>query len=38
DHGISKDEAVEIVTHLAFYAGWPKAWSALALIKEVYGE
>lgn len=38
DHGISKDEAVEIVTHLAFYAGWPKAWSAMALIKEVYGE
>lgn len=37
-HGITKDEAVEIVTHLAFYAGWPKAWSAMALIKEVYGE
>lgn len=35
-HGIKKEEAVEIITHLAFYAGWPKAWSAFALIKEVY--
>lgn len=37
-HGITRDEAVEIVTHLAFYAGWPKAWSAFDLIKKVYGE
>ena len=35
-HGITKEEAVEIVTHLAFYSGWPKAWSAFSLIKEVY--
>lgn len=35
-HGITKEEAVEIVTQLAFYSGWPKAWSAFALIKEVY--
>ena len=37
-HGVTKQEAVEIVTQLAFYCGWPKAWSAFALIKEVYGE
>ncbi len=37
-HGIKKEEAVEIVTQLAFYAGWPKAWSAFPLIEEVYGE
>ena len=37
-HGITKQEAVEIVTQLAFYAGWPKVWSAFALIKEVYGD
>ena len=37
-HGITKQEAVEIVTQLAFYAGWSKAWSAFALIKEVYGD
>lgn len=28
EHGITKEEVVEIVTQLAFYAGWPKAWSA----------
>lgn len=37
-HGITKEEAVEIVTQLAFYAGWPKAWSAFGIIKEVYGD
>ena len=37
-HGVTKQEAVEIVTQLAFYCGWPKAWSAFSLIKEVYGE
>ena len=36
EHGITKEEAVEIVTQLAFYTGWPKAWSAFALINEVY--
>lgn len=37
-HGVTKQEAVEIVTQLAFYCGWPKARSAFALIKEVYGD
>lgn len=37
-HGITKEEAVEIVTQLAFYSGWPKAWSAFSLINEVYGD
>ena len=36
EHGITKEEAVEIVTQLAFYSGWPKAWSAFALVNEVY--
>lgn len=36
EHGITKEEAVEIVTQLAFYCGWPKAWSAFGLIEEVY--
>jgi 4-carboxymuconolactone decarboxylase len=36
-NGVSKQEMVALVTHLAFYAGWPKAWSAFALVKEVYG-
>lgn len=34
--GITKKEAVEIVTQLAFYCGWPKAWSTFPLIEEVY--
>lgn len=37
-HGITKEEAVEIVTQLAFYSGWPKAWSAFGLINEVYSD
>ena len=38
EHGITKEEAVEIVTQLAFYSGWPKAWSAFSLIGEVYAD
>ena len=38
EHGVTKTEAVEIVTQLAFYCGWPKAWSAFPLIAEVYGD
>ena len=38
DHGITKEEAVEIVTQLAFYCGWPKAWSTFPIIEEVYGD
>lgn len=35
-NGITKEEMVEIITHLAFYTGWPKAWSAFNLAKEIY--
>ena len=38
EHGVTKTEAVEIVTQLAFYCGWPKAWSAFPMIAEVYGD
>lgn len=38
NHGITRQEAVEMVTQLAFYCGWPKAWSTFPLIREVYGE
>lgn len=37
-NGIKKDELVEVVTQLAFYVGWPKAWSTFPLIEEVYGD
>ena len=38
EHGIKKEEVVELITQLAFYCGWPKAWSAFPLVNEVYGE
>lgn len=38
EHGVTKREAVELVTHLAFYCGWPKAWSTFPLIEEVYAD
>lgn len=37
-NGVTKDEMVEMITQLGFYAGWPKAWAAFQLAKEVYGE
>lgn len=37
-NGITKAEITEMITQLAFYAGWPKAWAALYLAKEVYGD
>lgn len=37
-HGITKEEAVEVITQLAFYCGWPKAWSTFPMIAEVWGE
>ncbi len=35
DNGLTQAEAGEVVTHLAFYAGWPNAFSALPVFKEV---
>ena len=35
-NGITQKQIVEIITHLSFYVGWPKAWSAFNLAKEVY--
>lgn len=36
EHGLTKTEIVETITQLAFYCGWPKAWSTFPLIEEVY--
>lgn len=38
NNGITREEMTEALTQLAFYAGWPKAWAALRMAKEVYGE
>ena len=37
-NGVTKSEMAEILTHVAFYAGWPNAWAAFRLAKEVYTE
>ncbi|MCH4179027.1 MAG: carboxymuconolactone decarboxylase family protein [Megasphaera sp.] len=37
-NGVTKDEMVEIITQLGFYTGWPKAWAAFNMAKEVYAE
>jgi len=37
-NGITKTEIAEILTHAAFYAGWPKAWAAFRMAKEVWTE
>lgn len=37
-NGITRTEISEIITHIAFYAGWPKAWAAFRQAKEVWAE
>ena len=36
DNGLTQAEASEVITHLAFYAGWPNAFSSVPVIKEVF--
>src|SRR5215472_6848640 len=36
DNGLTQTQAAEMVTHLAFYAGWPNAFSALPVVKDVF--
>ena len=38
DNGVTKEEIGEIITQMAFYAGWPTAANAVRLAKEVYDE
>ncbi len=38
NNGITRTEIAEILTHAAFYAGWPKAWAAFRMAKEVWAE
>lgn len=37
-NGITRTEISEILTHIAFYAGWPKAWAAFRLAKDVWSD
>ena len=36
ENGVTKDEVVEMITHLAFYAGWPNAVNAIAVARETF--
>ena len=38
NNGITKSEIAEIITHAAFYAGWPKAWAAFRMALEVWND
>jgi 4-carboxymuconolactone decarboxylase len=37
ENGVTKEELVELITHLAFYAGWPSAMSAASRARELLG-
>ena len=38
DHGVTQKEIAAIITHVAFYAVWPKGWAVFNLAKEVWNE
>ena len=37
-NGVKKEELIEVITHLAFYSGWPNAMSAIMVAKEVFSQ
>lgn len=37
-NGLTQEEIVEVITHLSFYCGWPKAWSAFNILKDILAE
>jgi len=37
-NGITREEIAEVLTHAAFYAGWPKAWAAFRMAREVWAD
>ena len=38
ENGVTRDEIVELITHLAFYAGWPNAMSAVTVARELFAD
>ena len=38
ENGVTRDELIELITHLAFYAGWPAANTAVTIARKVFGE
>lgn len=37
-NGVTKEEMASIITHTAFYVGWPKGWAVFNIAKEVYND
>lgn len=38
ENGVTREELIEAITHLAFYAGWPTASSAIGIVRRVFDE
>ena len=38
ENGLTKEQLVEVITHLAFYAGWPNAMTSIQIAKEVFSK
>jgi 4-carboxymuconolactone decarboxylase len=38
NNGVSRDELIEVITHLAFYSGWPTAATAVTIAQHVFEE
>ena len=38
ENGVTRDEIIEMITHLAFYSGWPTANTALSIARKVFEE
>jgi 4-carboxymuconolactone decarboxylase len=38
ENGLTKEELIEVITHLAFYSGWPNAMSAMMIAKELFSK
>jgi 4-carboxymuconolactone decarboxylase len=38
ENGVTKNEVIEVITHLAFYSGWPTANTAIAIARKVFAE
>jgi 4-carboxymuconolactone decarboxylase len=36
DNGVTRDEVIELITHLAFYSGWPTAMTALPIARQIF--
>ncbi|QKR98292.1 carboxymuconolactone decarboxylase family protein [Sphingomonas sp. CL5.1] len=38
ENGVTRDEIVEMITHLAFYAGWPTAGTAVGIVRQMFAQ